>query len=151
VLPEDLPSAIEKLQTSARAQQKAQEVLVERLAVHEAERLASAGEKIGAATLVAAAVSGWDANGLKRLASAIASRPASIAVLLGADSTLPVVVTRSQDVSVDAGAILKALIERFGGKGGGKGAMAQGGGLAGDPRLIIEAARDVVKSALGNS
>jgi alanyl-tRNA synthetase len=151
VLPEDLPSAIEKLQTSARAQQKAQDTLVERLAVHEADSLASAGEKIGSATLVAVAVPGWDANGLKRLASAIASRHASIAVLLGSESPSPIVVTRSQDLSIDAGVILKKLIERFGGKGGGKGGMAQGGGLAGDPRQILDAARDLVKSEFADS
>jgi alanyl-tRNA synthetase len=151
VLPEDLPSAIEKLQTSARTQQKAQDALMERLAVHEAESLASDGEKVGPATLVAAAVAGWDPNGLKRLASSIAGRPATIAVLLGSESPSPIVVARSQDLSIDAGVILKKLIERFGGKGGGKGGMAQGGGLTGEPRLIIEAARDVVKSALADS
>jgi alanyl-tRNA synthetase len=151
VLAEDLPSAIEKLQAAARAQQKAQDTLVGRLAAYEAETLASAAEKIGRSTLVAAAVSGWDANGLKRLASAIANRPATVAVLLGAEPPSPVVVSRSQDVTLDAGVILKKLIERFGGKGGGKGGMAQGGGLAGEPRQILDDARALVKSELEDS
>jgi alanyl-tRNA synthetase len=151
VLPGELPSAIEKLQSSARAQQKAQDGLMERLAVHEAERLASGGEKVGPATLVAAAVSGWETNGLKRLAAAVANRRATVSVLLGSESPCPIVVSRSQDLSFDAGAILKKLIERFGGKGGGTGTMAQGGGLTGEPQAILDAARDLLKSELVNS
>ena len=69
VLPEELPSAIEKLQAGGRVQQKSQDGLYERLAVHEAASLHASGQTIGDATFVAAAVSGWDANGLKKLAS----------------------------------------------------------------------------------
>lgn len=141
VLPEQLPSAIEKLQNAGRTQQKSQEGLYERLAAHEAASLASTAEKIGVASVVAAAVSGWDANGLKKLASLIAAKPATIAVLLTIESPALVVVARSQDLSLDAGALLKELIDRFGGRGGGKGAMAQGGGLTGPSDAILEAAR----------
>ncbi len=144
VLPEELPSAIEKLQAGGRVQQKAQDALYERLAVHEAASLHASGQKIGDATLVAAAVSGWDAAGLKRLASALVGRPATIAVLLTSESPSLVVIARSQDLPLDTGAILKKLLERFGGKGGGKGAMAQGGGLAGEPQVILAAATELV-------
>ena len=71
VLPDELPGAIERLQTANRQQQKSQEALYDRLATHEAAVLASTGQKLGAATIVTAAVPGWDANGLKKLASAI--------------------------------------------------------------------------------
>ena len=138
VLPGDLPSAIEKLQSAARSQQKTQEGLEERLAVHDAAALAAKGQTRGAVTLVAEAVTGWDAAGLKKLASAIASRPGMVAVLIGSDPTVPVVVARSKDVAIDAGDILKALIDRYGGKGGGKGAMAQGGGLNGPVQTILD-------------
>jgi alanyl-tRNA synthetase len=70
---------------------------------------------------------------------------------LGSESPCPIVVSRSQDLSFDAGAILKKLIERFGGKGGGTGTMAQGGGLTGEPQAILDAARDLLKSELVNS
>ena len=52
-----------------------------------------------------------------------------------------VVVARAPDVAVDAAAVLKALIARFGGKGGGKPDLAQGGGLTGDVNEIVAAAR----------
>jgi alanyl-tRNA synthetase len=150
VLPENLPSAIERLQTAGRAHQKAQESLYERLALHEAASLFAAGEKVGGATLVAAAVSGWDASGLKKLAAAIVSRPATVTVLLSSESPSAIVVSRSADLSIDTGVVLRKLIERFGGKGGGKGSLAQGGGLGGEPRAILEVARAEVQSQVAS-
>jgi alanyl-tRNA synthetase len=144
VLPDDLPSAIEKLQVAGRTQQKSQEGLYQRLAAHEAASLIASGEKIGDALVVAAAVSGWDANGLKKLASTIVAKPATVAVLITTESPTLAVVARSQDLPLDTGAVLKILVDRFGGRGGGKGAMAQGGGLVGDPRVILDAARDEI-------
>lgn len=144
VLPDELPSAIEKLQTAGRTQQKSQEGLYERLAAHEAASLASTADRIGGINVVTAAVSGWDANGLKKLASSITTRPATVAVLLTAESPMLVVVSRSQDLSLDTGAVLKTLIDQFGGRGGGKGSLAQGGGLAGEPRVILDAARAAI-------
>jgi alanyl-tRNA synthetase len=41
---------------------------------------------------------------------------------------------------VDASAVLKALISQFGGKGGGKPDLAQGGGLIGTSAELVEAA-----------
>src|ERR687898_846229 len=75
VLPDELPSAIEKLQTAGRSQEKTRDLLNERLALYEAANLSGAAEKIGGVNLVAAAVSGWDAAGLKKLASAIVAKP----------------------------------------------------------------------------
>jgi alanyl-tRNA synthetase len=141
VLPDDLPSAIEKLQTAGRTQQKSQEGLYERLAAHEAASLLSTSEKVGAVSVVAAPVTGWDANGLKKLASTIVSKPAAIAVLVTTESPSLVVVARSPDLSLDTGAVLKTLIDQFGGRGGGKGTLAQGGGLTGEPQAIVDAAR----------
>lgn len=149
VLPDEVPSAIEKLQTAGRSQQKSQEGLYERLAAHEAASLAASGQKIGAANVVTAAVSGWDANGLKKLAASIVAKPATIAVLLTTESPSLAVVARSHDLLLDTGAVLKALIDQFGGRGGGKGAMAQGGGLTGEPRAMLDAARATI-AALGS-
>ena len=146
VLPEEVPAAIEKLQRGSREQTKQQDALAVRLAAYEAEKLAAAGEKSGAATLVAAVVSGWDANGLKRLSSAIVERPATAAVVLSSESPNLVVAARSRDLTFDAGEILRGLLERFGGKGGGKGTMAQGGGLSGKPEEILAAAREAMRS-----
>ena len=146
VTPEELPAAIERVQTANRSQQKGQEALFERLAVHEAASMAAAGEKVGGVNLVAAAVSGWDVTGLKKLASAIVSRPATAAVLLTTDTPTPIVVARSADLTFDAGAILRQVIDRFGGKGGGKGPLAQGGGITAQASDVIAAAKDYIRA-----
>ena len=146
VLPDELPGAIERLQVSSRGQQKAKEALQARLADHEAAVLALTGENHGDATVVAAIVTDWDANGLKRLASSVTARPGMIAVLLTSESPCLMAVSRSQDLTIDTGVVLKKVLERFGGKGGGKGAMAQGGGLMGDAREIRGYAAGLIKS-----
>jgi alanyl-tRNA synthetase len=145
VLPEELPAAIEKLQAASKAQQKAQDALRDRVAVHEAAALAARGQKIGELTLVAEALSGWDANGLKVLASTITSNPGIAAVLVTTEPPLLAVVARSQNLAIDSGAVLAKLISRFGGKGGGRGTMAQAGGLSGTPVEILDAAREAIK------
>ena len=76
---------------------------------------------------------GFDAQGLKALAIAIAVTPGSIACLLSADAPPLVVIARSADVAVDSASMLRGLIERFGGKGGGRPELAQGGGLTAAP------------------
>jgi alanyl-tRNA synthetase len=146
VLPDELPAAIEKLQSAGRSHQKSQDGLYERLAAHEAESLALSAERIGAVNAVLAPVSGWDANGLKKLAASIATKPATIAVLITTDAPMLAVVSRSQDLGIDAGAVLKTLVDQFGGRGGGNGAMAQGGGLTGEPRAVLDAARTFIAS-----
>ena len=44
-----------------------------------------------------------------------------------------VVVARSSDVTVSSHQVLAKLIAQFGGRGGGKGELAQGGGLDAQP------------------
>ena len=148
VLPGELPAAIEKLQTAGRAQQKAQENLHERLAIHEGAALAEKGKKIGNVTLVAEALPGWDAAGLKKLASAVASHEGTVAVLLTSEAPFQIVVACAQDVAIDAGELLKQLIAKFGGKGGGKGPIAQGGGLSGSSVEILAAAAEIIQKGI---
>ena len=83
----------------------------------------------GPLRVVAAALEGWDPNGLKAIASAIASRPGHVAALFSTPAPCSVVIARAPDVSVDCAAALKAIVARFGGKGGGRPELAQGGGV----------------------
>jgi alanyl-tRNA synthetase len=94
--------------------------------------------------LAAQRVEGFDALGLKGLAQEIAARPGHAAVLLGADSPASLVVARAGDVALDAGAIVRQLTALFGGKGGGRPELAQGGGITGAPETVLAAARELV-------
>ena len=139
VLPIELPAAIERLQADGKAANRTIRDLQTRLAGHEAERLIS--ESSPASLFVVDVLEGWDQIGLKAIASAVTRHSGYSAALISAPAPSSVVVARAADASVDASAVLRALVERFGGKGGGRPELAQGGGLLGDPREMASAAR----------
>jgi alanyl-tRNA synthetase len=85
-----------------------------------------------------------DANGLKALASAIVSTAGFVVVLVSSSRPALVVVACSQDRPVAANQMIAALTEKFGGRGGGKPDLAQGGGLEASADDILAAARAVV-------
>ncbi len=137
---DELPSGIERLQADARDARRQIKDLHSRLAGHEADRLAASAQD----GVVVAALDGWDQAALKNIASAIAARPGYVAGLLGGPSPFAVVVARSADRGTDAGAVLKQLAARFGGKGGGRPELAQGGGLSGDAADIADYLRSLL-------
>jgi len=144
VLPQELPAAIEHLQTEAKQLRRTIARQQEALAVHEAARLIAGASDTAAGRVIVERLEGWDAAGLKAIASAIASEPGSAVVLLSASSPPAVVVARSPSVPVDAASVLKELLAQFGGRGGGKPDLAQGGGLIGDAAEILAAARNLI-------
>jgi alanyl-tRNA synthetase len=144
---DELPAAIARLQDEAREARQQIKSLGETLARYEADDLARTAEPAGAVLAVCRVIAGRDANGLKALAQAIAARPGLAAALVSDTRPALVVVARAADTSVDAAAVVKALIGRFGGRGGGKPEAAQGGGLDGDPAAVREAAYRLLSAA----
>jgi alanyl-tRNA synthetase len=138
---DELPQAVERLQTENKDARRRGKELEGRLAVFEAESLAGRAEEIGGRRVVLEAVADYDVNGLKTLAQAIGSRPGHAAVLCSATPPLAVVIVRAPDVILDASALIKQLTARFGGKGGGRPELAQGGGLSGPANEVLAAAR----------
>jgi alanyl-tRNA synthetase len=145
VSPAELAPAIERLQGENKALARTARGFQEQLATHVATELVAAGERAGDRVVVARAMDGWDAAGLKAIASAAAMQPGTAVAVFTAASPALVVVARASDVAVDAAAVLKALIARFGGKGGGKPELAQGGGLSGDVAEIVGAATTLLR------
>jgi alanyl-tRNA synthetase len=143
VLPGELPAAIERLQVEAKDRKRASIALQSELSRFQALELAAAAEHVGSVRLVARAIEA-DANGLKSLASAITAAPGFFVVLISTSSPALAVVARSPDVSIAAQQILSALVAKFGGRGGGKPELAQGGGLVGAADAILHAAHELV-------
>src|SRR5262245_4237002 len=85
---------------------------------------------------------------VKLLAAKICLRPATIALLADEGDQLRLVLARSADASVDVAAVLKKTLEKFGGKGGGRPNMAQGGGLTGNADEVLAFARQIVNQSL---
>jgi alanyl-tRNA synthetase len=148
VLPADLPAAIERMQGEAREARKHIKELQEQLAAYEGGRLVAAAAEVRGVRLVVEVLAGWDAAGLKAVATAAVSSARACAVLLSDTTPLSIVVACSRDVGIDASAVLRQLVERHGGRGGGKPDLAQAGGLAGPPQEVAAAARAAMAARL---
>lgn len=147
VAPDALPGAVERLQNESRDQRKTIRDLQERLAGYEAIALAARAETAGGGRQVVEAVDGRDQSGLKAMASAICASPGFQVALVSTATPHLVVVARSADRSVDCGKVLRGLTATFGGRGGGRPELAQGGGLTGALGDILRAARDEMAAA----
>jgi alanyl-tRNA synthetase len=139
VLPDELPAAIERVQADAKESKRTIRNLQLQLAGHQAEALAAASDG-----RVVAALPGWDQAGLKAIASAVAARAGHVAALISAESPAAIVVARHPDAATNCASVLQQVIARFGGKGGGRPELAQGGGLQGDPEVIVDYLRELL-------
>jgi alanyl-tRNA synthetase len=148
VLPGELPAAIERIQNDAKDLRRELKDLQARLASYEAASLAAAAEPVGPARATVKALDGWDANGLKLIASTIVETPGHVAILLSAPAPSSLVVARSRDLTLDSAALLKQMTGKFGGKGGGRPEMAQGGGLQGEIAEMIAFAQAAIGSSV---
>ena len=145
VLPAELPAAIERLQADGKDLRRQIKDFQTKLAAQEADALADAADVAGETRLVIASLAGWDAAGLKLIAARIVERPGYLAILVGDPSPAPIVVARSAGLPHDSGALLRQLVERHGGKGGGRPELAQGGGISSPAADVLQSARDLVK------
>jgi alanyl-tRNA synthetase len=143
VLPHELPGAIERAQLESKDLRKTVTRLQGQLAGHEAARLLEGAEIIGKRRVVVQALEGWDAAGMKAIASALSTESGVVAVLVSPGSAVAIVVARSQDITLDSSKALRTLLDRFGGRGGGRPELAQGAGLVGKIDDILAAAREI--------
>ena len=146
VLPHELPSAVERAQLDSKDLRKTVSRLQGELAGHEASRLLEGAALVGDRRVVVQALEGWDAAGLKAIASSLVAQSGVVAVLVSARDSIAAVVACSQNVAIDSNKVLRALLDRFGGRGGGRPELAQGAGLVGKIEDILTAAREAVSA-----
>jgi alanyl-tRNA synthetase len=147
VHPGELGAAVEKLQLENKAMQRSLRGVQEQLAVYEAQALVSRAESIPGRRVLVEALDGWDAAGLKAMAAAAtATEPTLSIALFNRAQPIVAVVAAGSGAGVDASAVLKRLVAAFGGRGGGRRELAQGGGFTAPLADLIAAAR----AALGN-
>jgi alanyl-tRNA synthetase len=156
VAPFELPAAVEKVHVEAKDLRKSLSRMQESLASHEAAKMragvaadrhtASLANPVMTPDPIVRVLDGWDAAGLKAIASALIGDAGTVVVLVSTSQPAQVVVARSSDARVDANLVLRQLLERFGGRGGGKPDLAQGGGLSGEPQQIADAARALLST-----
>ncbi len=148
VAPDEMTAAIERMQGESKAQQRTLRGFQEKLAIHEAHALLEKAVSSGNHAFVIEALDGWDAQGLKAIAVAAAAKQpnAVVALFTTTAPALLVVIARGAAATVDAGALLKGLVAKFGGKGGGKPDLAQGGGLVGASAELLAETRRLMES-----
>ncbi len=83
---------------------------------------------------------------LKMLAAKICSRPGIVALLADEGDQLRVVFARSSDSGLDAAALLKKTLDAFGGRGGGRPNLAQGGLASGNAADVLKFAAEQFRS-----
>ncbi|HEX3644483.1 MAG TPA: DHHA1 domain-containing protein [Vicinamibacterales bacterium] len=143
VLPAELPAAIERLQADTKEQRRAMDGLQRDLAWYRADELAAGAEKTATFRLVARVVDA-EASVLKALATAIVARPGFLVALVSSSTPVLAVIARSADVGVSSQELLASLMAQFGGRGGGRPELAQGGGLAAPADAILAALRAAI-------
>ena len=140
VPPVDMAASIERMQDESKLLQRTIRAFQEKAAVHEARALLAKGSSV-----VVEAIESWDAQGLKAIAlAATAAQPDAVVVLFTTATPSQVVVARGSSAKADASGILKQLAAKFGGKGGGKPDLAQGGGLNARSADLVSAARALI-------
>ncbi|MGH9163722.1 MAG: alanyl-tRNA editing protein [Vicinamibacteraceae bacterium] len=151
VAPADVDTAVEKLVADARDLRKATRTLSQELSAMRAAALAERAEHVAGVELLVALLEGADAAALRTAAASLTAAPGRVVVLLTEARPAAIVVARSADAAgVDASALLRHLVDRFGGKGGGKRELAQGGGIDADRDAVAaEVARILTTVARG--
>jgi alanyl-tRNA synthetase len=135
VSPLDSPSAVRMLWDGYQEARKHIEVLESQLMDYEAAQFPVHGG------LGTGSFKNLGVEKLKLLALKICSRPGSVVLLADQADQLRVVFARSADTTVDVAALLKKTTDRFGGRGGGRPNLAQGGGLNGNADEVLEFAK----------
>lgn len=124
----DVPAAIERLLTEAKAGARERQRLREALAQAQGARLAAETAVAGRLRLIEAACDDGDVDFVRLLAArAAAAMPATVAVLSAvAGPKARIVLARSGDLDFDCGALMKQALAERGLRGGGSVDLAQG-------------------------
>jgi len=139
----DVGEAVARMAAHLKDDERIIADLRDRLLAREAADLLAAAA--GTPKVIAAVLpSGADEAAL--LAGKITASPSCVAIVGAADGRL--VVARSTDVALDAGGIVRQTVDRYGGRGGGRPAFAQGAVPATVISQAVETARSTVRRLL---
>jgi alanyl-tRNA synthetase len=132
---EELPAAARRLKDDLVAAERRAKALLERALDGEARRLLAEAQGAappppasGPALLVVAAYDGWPAADLRTLATRLVEMASCVALLGSRADKAHLVFAQSEGLPHDVPALLRTAIEMLGGRGGGRGNVAQGGG-----------------------
>ncbi|GAB4544328.1 MAG: DHHA1 domain-containing protein [Anaerolineae bacterium] len=134
---EDLPEAIERLNSEARSARKERDRLSELLLDYEAATLTTSAQVIGPVSLVCKEFEMREMEQVRRLAMRITNQPGHVVLLGVKGKKAQLIFARSADLDYDMRPLLRGACGLVGGGGGGGPELAQGGGS--QPEHIGEA------------
>jgi alanyl-tRNA synthetase len=129
---EELPEAIERLETEAKMARKERDRLRELLLDYETAALTAGAQLLGPVSLVSQVFEMREMEEVRRLATRIANQPGHVALLGVKGKKAQLIFARSADLSYDMRPLLQAACALVGGGGGGGPELAQGGGPQSD-------------------
>jgi alanyl-tRNA synthetase len=129
----DIPNQARKLQEESRASRKSREQLLEELADLHASRLLAETPESGGRKIIVHTFPDRDLAFIKLLAQRLTCQSAGVVTFLGTTADEPALVfAQSLGQPFDMGALMKEMLTRLGGRGGGSKDMAQGGPASGE-------------------
>ncbi len=132
VSPEALPLRVEKLQEELRAREKEVERLKLELARAQLQGASTplAIKEVGGQRYLAVRLEGLEAGALRNAADELLDKHKADLVAVGSGQNLVIKLGKAAlERGLDAGVLMKRLSAQAGGRGGGRGALAQGGGF----------------------
>ena len=121
---EDLPASVARLQEKLVETTRRGREMAERALRGEAARLLGAA---GSPAVVAAVYEGWPADDLRALAQHLVGGGTCVALLASRAEKVHLVFAQSEGLPHDVPALLRQALAEIGGRGGGRGNLAQGG------------------------
>jgi alanyl-tRNA synthetase len=128
----DVPQQVRKGQEEAKASRRQREQLLEELAEQHAARLLSETAAVNGRKVILKIFSDRDLAYIKLLAQKATKMEANVVTLLGTTAQPAVVTAASPGQPIDVGVLLKQVLGKYGGRGGGSKDMAQGGTSSGE-------------------
>jgi alanyl-tRNA synthetase len=131
---DELAPATRKLKDDIAGLERRAKGLLERALEGDARRLLAEARGAGPAptldspAVVVTAFDGWPAEDLRVLATRLVALAPAVALLGSRSDKAHLVFAQSEGLTHDVPALLKAAVEHLGGRGGGRGNLAQGGG-----------------------
>jgi len=140
----ELPAAVDGLQSECDDLRETVATLRERLVDSRLADLRDDAIEVDGRRWLIGTVTGLDANGLADRAESAVDDDIDVAALVDADGQYLGVATTG---GIDAGEVVDRVTSEFGGGGGGRPTVAQGGGLDADGDDIVAFLRDVSEAA----
>ncbi|MCB9158522.1 MAG: alanyl-tRNA editing protein [Caldilineaceae bacterium] len=145
-----VPELIARLQEQNKQVQRELDARNRQLLTYAADALLAGGTQIGDVNAIAHLFTDKDAGEVRHMAAHVQAQPGQVALLASTHGgKVAAVFARSEGVDLHAGNLLRDALKQYGGGGGGRPDLAQGGGInPDDAQAMLDFALAQVKATL---